>query len=77
MMITHKLDLKGVACPMNFVKTQLMLDKLEQGELLEVTLDLGEPFESVSKSVEQEGHLIEVSEKLNENLCRLVIRKSK
>ena len=77
MMTNHKLDLKGVACPMNFVKTQLTLDKLDIGELLEVTLDNGEPFESVTKSVEQEGHQIELSEKLNENLCRIVIRKSK
>lgn len=56
-----KLDLRGVACPMNFVKTRLKLDKMATGELLEVLLDSGEPIESVSSSVLSEGHLIESS----------------
>ncbi|MDP3509555.1 MAG: sulfurtransferase TusA family protein [Candidatus Melainabacteria bacterium] len=56
-----RLDLRGVACPMNFVKTRLKLDKMATGELLEVLLDSGEPIESVSSSVLSEGHLIESS----------------
>ncbi|MFA7337388.1 MAG: sulfurtransferase TusA family protein [Candidatus Obscuribacterales bacterium] len=56
-----RLDLRGVACPMNFVKTRLKLDKMATGELLEVLLDGGEPIESVSSSVLSEGHLIESS----------------
>jgi tRNA 2-thiouridine synthesizing protein A len=56
-----KLDLRGVACPMNFVKTRLKLDKMATGELLEVLLDSGEPIESVTSSVISEGHLIESS----------------
>ena len=56
-----KLDLRGVACPMNFVKTRLKLDKMSTGELLEVLLDSGEPIESVTSSVISEGHLIESS----------------
>mgnify|MGYP003421484451 CR=1 FL=1 len=56
-----KLDLRGVACPMNFVKTRLKLDKMVTGELLEVLLDGGEPIERVSSSVLSEGHLIESS----------------
>ena len=75
-MTTYKLDLKGVACPMNFVKTQLFLDKLNEGELLEVILDLGEPSESVSKSVIQEGHTVELNETIDDTHCRIVIRKS-
>ena len=75
-MTEHKLDLKGVACPMNFVKTQLYLDKLKEGELLEVILDQGEPAESVTKSVVQEGHCLEVQEEFQDNYFRIVIRKS-
>ena len=71
----HNLDLRGVACPMNFVKTRLKLDKLEDGELLEVLLDLGEPYESVSESVLAEGHVIE-SSRVEEGFASLVIRKS-
>ena len=52
----HHLDLRGVACPMNFVKTKLFLDKLQSGEIVTVLLDAGEPVESVSASAQQEGH---------------------
>ncbi|MBS1992737.1 MAG: sulfurtransferase TusA family protein [Cyanobacteria bacterium SZAS LIN-2] len=72
----HKLDLRGVACPMNFVKTKLRLDKLEPGELLEVTLDLGEPYESVSESVQADGHTIEGSEAGPDGFATVVIRKN-
>ncbi len=52
------LDLRGVACPMNFVKTRLYLDKMAVGDTVEVSLDGGEPVESVSSSVQQEGHAV-------------------
>lgn len=55
------LDLRGVACPMNFVKTRLFLDKILSGQSLEVWLDDGEPIESVTDSIRAEGHPIENS----------------
>ncbi len=70
------LDLRGVACPMNFVKTRLRLDKMATGELLEVLLDDGEPIESVTSSVTSEGHAVESSTKIEANYHRLIIRKT-
>lgn len=58
-----ELDLLGVACPMNFVRTKLKLDDMQAGEELIVFLDDGEAIESVSKSVVQEGHQIKSQEK--------------
>jgi TusA-related sulfurtransferase len=58
----YSLDLRGVACPMNFVKTKLQLDKMTTGEWLEVCLDAGEAFENVSSSLKSEGHEIEISQ---------------
>jgi TusA-related sulfurtransferase len=46
---------------MNFVKTKLFLDKIHPDDLLTVKLDPGEPVESVSSSIEAEGHKIEKS----------------
>ncbi|MBZ0187088.1 MAG: sulfurtransferase TusA family protein [Candidatus Obscuribacterales bacterium] len=60
---------------MNFVRTRLLLDKLAPGDRLLVTLDRGEPAESVSTSVEADGHLVELVEELSEVLCRLTILK--
>lgn len=73
----YHLDLRGVACPMNFVKTRLRLDKLSEGEVLEVLLDDGEPIESVTASVSSEGHLIESSTRMDQSYHSLIIRKTK
>ncbi len=51
-------DLRGVACPMNFVKTKMALSQLQAGQVLQVLLDDGEPVENVPRSVEAEGHRV-------------------
>lgn len=56
--IKQRLDLKGVPCPLNFVKTKLMLEGMEAGSILEVLLDDGEPITNVTASVKEEGHRI-------------------
>ena len=52
------LDLRGVMCPINFVKTKLKLESMEPGEVLEVILDSGDPIQNVPKSIKEEGHKI-------------------
>jgi tRNA 2-thiouridine synthesizing protein A len=54
------LDLRGVPCPLNWVKTRLALEELEPGERLAVQLDPGEPIESVPASARDEGHAVTV-----------------
>ena len=71
----HNLDLRGVACPMNFVKTRLFLDKLSAGDLLNILVDGGEPVESVCQSIKQEGHEIVTQEKQDGGHFRVTIRK--
>ncbi len=51
-------DYRGVACPMNFVKTKLVLDTLQSGQQLRILLDDGEPIQNVPNSVKLEGHQI-------------------
>jgi TusA-related sulfurtransferase len=54
------LDLTGVPCPMNWVRTRLALEGMEPGERLEVRLDDGEPLESVPLSAREDGHEVTV-----------------
>jgi len=54
------LDLCGVPCPMNWVKTKLALEELAPGESLSVKLDDGEPLESVPRSAREDGHDVTV-----------------
>jgi sulfite reductase (ferredoxin) len=51
-------DYRGVACPMNFVKTKLVLDTLQSGQQLRILLDDGEPIQNVPNSVKLEGHQV-------------------
>ena len=54
------IDLTGVACPMNWVKTKLALEDLAPGESVTVRLDAGEPIESVPRSAREDGHEVSV-----------------
>lgn len=52
---TAEIDLRGVACPMNFVKAKLRLETLDVGATLGVLLDDGEPVQNVPASFRNEG----------------------
>jgi sulfite reductase (ferredoxin) len=52
----RELDLRGVACPINYVKTKMALSRLNPGQVLKVILDSGEPVENVPASAHSEGH---------------------
>lgn len=56
--IKKTLDLHGVSCPMNFVKTKVALDAMNPGDILEVILDEGDAILNVPRSVKDEGHQI-------------------
>ena len=51
-------DLRGVACPMNYVKTKLKLEMMDEGDQLEVWLDAGEPIKNVPMSLRNDGHKV-------------------
>jgi sulfite reductase (ferredoxin) len=62
--ITPIYDLRGVACPLNYVKTKLKLEMMDAGERLEVWLDAGEPIKNVPLSLKNDGHLLLLQEPL-------------
>lgn len=72
--IVDSLDLKGVACPFNYVQAKIRLETMKLGQLLEVTIDDGEPIENVPKSLTNDGHEIVDTKKVGQHY-RLTIRK--
>jgi tRNA 2-thiouridine synthesizing protein A len=70
----EELDLRGVICPYNFVKTKLKLESLEIGSQLRVLLDEGEPIRNVPQSIINEGHQILKQEKVGQ-YYQVVIQK--
>ena len=73
--INNTLNLKGIVCPINFVKTKLKLEEMQDGQLLEIIIDDGEPMQNVPRSIKEEGHKIVKVEKLPDASFRLLIQK--
>lgn len=68
-------DLRGVLCPMNFVRTKLELASLQSGDVLEIWLDDGKPIENVPGSVRLEGHTVISETQTAEGYWQVLIRK--
>jgi len=58
----QKLDIRGKVCPMTFVYTKLALEKMNSGDLLEITLDFPAAVENVPNSCKRQnlGELLEI-----------------
>ena len=69
------LDLRGVPCPLSFVRTKLRLEQLPAGEKLTVWLDPGEAIEQVPNSLMVEGHII-LSLLPREDFYELTVQRS-
>ena len=69
-----ELDLRGVICPYNFVKTKLKLEGMLPGDVLAVILDEGEPIRNVPQSIRNEGHAV-LRKETFEGAFRIFIRK--
>ena len=56
--VHHYLDITDDVCPMTFVKTRLLIEKMKPGEIAEIRLTGREPLENVPDSVTELGHLV-------------------
>jgi TusA-related sulfurtransferase len=74
---TACLDLRGTPCPLNYVRARLALERLHQGDWLQVDLDAGEPEEMVSQSLGGDGHPVLRADPQPENPAsvRLLIQR--
>jgi sulfite reductase (ferredoxin) len=68
------LDLRGVMCPINYVKTKLKLEMMDEGEILEVWLDAGEPIKNVPQSLRNDGQKV-LAEAPADNFFKVTVEK--
>ena len=59
-MTATSLDLTGVVCPLNWVRTKLALERMAPGEELQVLLGSEEALENVPRSAREAGHAVRV-----------------
>lgn len=56
MAVRHRLDLRGVPCPLSWAKTKVFLMGLGRGEVVELTLDDPRGARDLPRAAEAEGH---------------------
>jgi len=75
------LDITTEVCPLTFVRTKLLLERMTPGQTAAVRLKGAEPLDNVPRSVKEHGHTIlslepETLEASADSIYRLVIRKN-
>lgn len=68
-------NLVGTGCPMNLVYVKVELAKMQSGQVLEVVLDDGAPVRNVSRSIENEGHVLLCKSQLEDGSWSVIVRK--
>jgi TusA-related sulfurtransferase len=76
-MADRELDIRGEVCPFTFVKSKLVLEQMELGQVLRVILDYPPSVESVPKSMREEGQEVLAINQLDDNTWEILIRKVK
>ena len=74
-MADRELDIRGEVCPFTFVKSKLVLEQMELGQVLRVILDYPPSVENVPKSMREEGQEVLAINQLDNNTWEILIRK--
>ena len=70
-----EVDITDKVCPLTFVKAKVSLDELEDGEVLAIRMNDGEPVQNVPRSMKEEGHQVLKLEDNEEGTYTLYVRK--
>lgn len=71
----ESLDITDVVCPITFVKVKMALEDLENGQILDVHLNEGEPIQNVPRSLKDEGHKVLSVQKNDDETYNLLVQK--
>ena len=56
--IDDTVDITDVVCPVTLVKAKVALEELDEGQILSIRMNDGEPVQNVPRSIKEEGHQI-------------------
>jgi len=71
----HTVNLRGVPCPLNFVKAKLAIEKAGVGDILDIEIDDGEPIQNLPVSLGRQGQEILGTTKHENYFCLRVRRR--
>lgn len=73
--ITDRVDITDVVCPVTFVKAKVALEELDEGDILSIHMNEGEPVQNVPRSIKEEGHKILKLINNNDGTFDLIVEK--
>ncbi|MDR1764932.1 MAG: sulfurtransferase TusA family protein [Lachnospiraceae bacterium] len=68
-------DITDVVCPVTFVKAKVALEELDEGQILSVRMNDGEPVQNVPRSIKEEGHQVLKLIDNGDGTYQLLVRK--
>ena len=71
------LDLRGLVCPVNFVKCCLALENLPLNQVLKVDLDIGESETTVIEGLTEKGYQVNISKKDSKMISLIISSEQK
>ncbi len=70
-------DITDKVCPLTFVKAKVAMEELDDGEILAIKMNDGEPVQNVPRSMKDEGHqVLELNDNGDETYTLYVQKKS-
>ena len=73
--IDDTVDITDVVCPVTFVKAKVALEELDDGQILAIRLNDGEPVQNVPRSIKEEGHQILKLNANEDGTYTLIVKK--
>ena len=73
--IDGTVDITDVVCPVTFVKAKVALEELDDGQVLSIRMNDGEPVQNVPRSIKDEGHRILKLVDNGDGTYNLLVRK--
>ena len=73
--ITDSVDITDVVCPVTFVKAKIALEELDDGDILSIRLNDGEPVNNVPRSITEEGHKVLSLSQNDDGTYQLIVQK--
>lgn len=73
--IDDTVDITDVVCPTTFVKAKVALEELDDGQILSVRMNDGEPVQNVPRSIKEEGHQILRLDENDDGTYTLIVKK--
>ena len=75
MKVDAEVDITDKVCPLTFVKAKVSLDELEDGEVLAIRMNDGEPVQNIPRSMKEEGHQVLKLEDNEDGTYTLYVKK--